>query len=79
MKSISYVDFSNDLDNQIDNVVQNNQPLLVTRKNSAPVVIVSFDYFKPYEETAYLMTSQNNTERLNNAVTELSKINPVIK
>lgn len=79
MKKISYVEFCNDLDNQIDNVVQNNQPLLVTRKNADPVVIVSFDYFKSYEETAYLMASQKNTKRLNNSISELRKINPVIK
>jgi len=36
-------------------------------------VLLSLDGFKSYEETAYLMKSPKNAERLNAAIAELEK------
>ena len=55
----------------MDNVTNNHTPIVVTRQKKDPVVIVSLDDFKSMEETAYLMQSSNNAQRLNEAIKEL--------
>lgn len=72
MDKISYADFSTNLATHMDKVNQDNKPLLVTRKNAKPVVVMSLEYFQSYEETIYLMKSPRNAERLNQAISELS-------
>lgn len=75
MDKISYADFLIDLANQMDKVNQDHKPLLVTRKNAKPIVVMSLDNFQSYEETAYLMASPKNGERLNQAISEMSQGN----
>jgi antitoxin YefM len=55
----------------LDKVNDDHQPLLVTRQKSKPVVVISLEDFKAYEETAYLMASPNNAKRLNDAISEI--------
>ena len=52
-------------------VVDNKQPLVITRQNHESVVMLSLSDFKSYEETAYLMQSINNATRLNRAIASL--------
>ena len=44
---------------------------MIPRKNGKPVVLMSLDDFKSYEETAYLMSSAKNAQRLNEAIEQL--------
>jgi len=71
METISYTAFRNHLATSIDRVNDNHEPLLVTRQNGSPAVVISLEDFKSYEETAYLMASPKNSERLNSAVNQL--------
>jgi antitoxin YefM len=57
----------------LDKVNDDHQPLLVTRQKSKPVVVISLEDFKAYEETAYLMASPNNAKRLNDAINEIER------
>ncbi len=57
--------------NTIDRVNDNHYPILITRQNGRTAVLLSLDDFKSYEETAYLMKSPQNAERLNAAIAEL--------
>ena len=52
-------------------VIDNNEPLVITRQNHESVVMLSLSDFKSYEETAYLMQSINNATRLNSAIASL--------
>lgn len=72
MDTLSYSDFRTNLAKQMDKVNQDHKPLLATRQNAKPVVVMSLEYFKSYEATAYLMASPKNAERLNQAISELS-------
>jgi len=47
------------------------KPVLVTRQNGKPAVIISLEDFQAYEETAYLMASPKNAMRLNQAILEV--------
>lgn len=55
----------------MDLVVNNHSPIVITRQNKEPVVILSLSDFKSMEETAYLMQSINNASRLNDAIQQL--------
>jgi len=54
-------------------VIDNNEPILITRQNHEAVVMLSLSDFKSYEETAYLMQSMNNATRLNSAIQSLEE------
>lgn len=55
----------------MDRVVNDHSPVIITRQNKEPVVILSLSDFKSMQETAYLMQSTNNATRLNNAIEQL--------
>jgi len=55
----------------IDAVVSDHNPVLITRQNKEAVVMISLEDYKSMEETAYLMQSLNNVERINNAIEQL--------
>ena len=74
MDILSYSDFRKNLAKQMDKINQDHKPLLVTRQNAKPVVVMSLDCFRSYEETAYLMASPKNAERLNQAVDEIAQL-----
>ncbi len=52
-------------------VIDNREPMVITRQNHESVVMLSLSDFKSYEETAYLMQSMKNVSRLNSAITSL--------
>ncbi len=71
MDTMSYSAFRNQLASTIDKVNDDHQPVLITRQNGKPAILMSVEDFKSYEETAYLMASPKNAERLNRAIDEL--------
>lgn len=71
MDAISYSAFRSNLAKTLDKVNEDHVPVLVTRQNGKPAVVISLEDFKSYEETAYLMASPKNAERLNQAITEI--------
>ena len=71
MESINYTTFRKKLAKTIDQVNDDHSPILITRQNGRTSVLLSLDDFKSYEETAYLMKSPENAERLNAAIAEL--------
>ena len=70
MESISYSAFRSRLAKMLDKVNEDHAPLLVTRQKGSPAVVISLEDFTAYEETAYLMASPRNAERLNHAIAE---------
>jgi len=61
----------NNLSEILDRVNEDHIPIIITRENGKPVVMMSLEDFNAYEETAYLMSSANNAQRLNQAIEEL--------
>ena len=70
MDTMSYSAFRSHLASTLDKVNEDHVPILVTRQNGKPAVVMSLEDFKSYEETAYLMASPKNAERLNQAIAE---------
>jgi antitoxin YefM len=71
MDVLSYSALRNNLASTLDKVNEDHVSILITRQNGKPAVIMSLEDFKSYEETAYLMASPKNAERLNRAITEV--------
>jgi antitoxin YefM len=71
MENMTYSDFRSNLSAALDKVNTNHVPILVTRQSGKAAVVMSLEDFKSYEETAYLMTSIKNAERLNQAIEQL--------
>ena len=55
----------------MDSISQNHNPMTITRQNKEPIIMISLSDYKSMEETAYLMQSNNNAQRLNSAIEEL--------
>ena len=71
MEAISYSNFRSHLAETLDKVNEDHVPIMITRQNGKPAVIISLEDFKSYEETAYLMASPKNATRLNQAIAEI--------
>lgn len=71
MESMTYSDFRKNLAASIDKVNKDHVPILITRQSGESAVIMSQEDFKSYEETACLMSSINNVNRLNQAIKQL--------
>lgn len=71
MDTMSYTAFRNDLASVLDKVNDDHKPVLITRQNGKPAVVISLEDFQAYEETAYLMASPKNAARLNDAINQV--------
>jgi antitoxin YefM len=71
MDTISYSAFRSTLAKTLDKVNDDHKPVLITRQNGKPAVVISLEDFQAYEETAYLMASPKNAARLNQAIMEV--------
>ena len=71
METLSYSAFRSHLAGILDKVDDNHKPVLITRQNGKPAVVMSLEDFQAYEETAYLMASPENMRRLNEAISEV--------
>ena len=71
MDTISYSAFRTQLAGTLDKVNEDQKPLLVTRQNGKPAVVMSLEEFHSYEETAYLMASPRNATRLAESIAQI--------
>ena len=71
MKSVSETVFKNNLDAILDRVNDDHIPIQIDRQDGRPVVVLSLEDYRSYEETAYLMASPQNVQRLNAAIEQL--------
>ncbi len=64
MDVISYTSARNNFKDTMMRVCDNHEPIIITRQNERPVVMMSLDDYNSFEETHYLMSSPKNAERL---------------
>ncbi len=55
----------------MEKVCSDHAPVIVTRKRSNSVVIMSLEDYEALEETAYLLRSPKNTRRLIESIAQL--------
>ncbi len=71
MKAITYTSARQNLARTMDKVCEDRSPIIVTRKSSNSVVIMSLEDYESLEETAYLLRSPKNTKRLLESIAQL--------
>lgn len=70
MDTISYSRLRKQLARTLNQVNEDHAPVLVTRQKGDPAVLMSLEDYQSYEETAYLMASANNAERLHRSIAD---------
>lgn len=73
MDAIPYTRLRSNLAAEMDRVCDDHAPIIVTRKASRSVVMISLDDYEALEETAYLLRSPENARRLLESVAELER------
>lgn len=73
MKAITYSNARQNLAKTMDRVCRDHIPVIVTRKTTDSVVIISLEDFEALEETAYLLRSPKNTRRLIESIAQLEE------
>lgn len=71
MYTMSYSLFRSQLASTLDRVNEDHKPVMITRQNGKPAVVISLEDFQSYEETSYLMASPKNARRLNDAIAQI--------
>lgn len=71
MKTTTYSDFRKNLKQNLDMVNEDHDELIISRKGNKDVVILSLEDYNSIKETAYLLSSVKNAERLMNSIKEL--------
>jgi antitoxin YefM len=73
MEAITYTAARQNLAKTMEKVCRDHSPVVVTRKTSNSVVIMSLEDYEALEETAYLLRSPKNTRRLVESIAQLEK------
>jgi antitoxin YefM len=71
MKTITYTAARENLASTMQQVCDDHDPVIVTRRRDQAVVMMSIDDYTALEETAYLLRSPKNARRLHDAVDQL--------
>lgn len=64
MKIASISKFRKDIKRYVDEIDQDQEPLVVTRGDNVSVVVIPLTTFNSYSETTYLLRSPANARRL---------------
>jgi len=71
MEAKTYTSVRQNLAKTMEKVCEDHSPVIVTRRKSSSVVIMSLEDYNALEETAYLLRSPKNTRRLIESIAQL--------
>lgn len=72
MDAMTYTAVRANLASTMDRVCNDHEALIITRNGEQAVVMLSLEDFNALEETAYLLRTPANAQRLLSAVTQLN-------
>ena len=73
MPAITYTEARKHLGETMDRVIDDHQPVVITRANGKNAVLISQEDFDAWQETAYLLRSPANASDLRQAMAELGE------
>jgi antitoxin YefM len=79
MDAITYTQARHNFTATMNKVCQDHAPIIITRQNEAPVVMMSLADYNAIEETMYLLKSPRNASRLRNAIIAIEERNFIAK
>jgi antitoxin YefM len=71
MNAVTYTYVRNNLAKTLEKVCDDHDPVIVTRQNQNSVVIMSLEDYESLTETAYLLRSPKNAQRLIRSIADL--------
>ena len=71
MDAISYTSARANLASIMEKVCEDHAPIIITRKNENPVVMMSLEDYQAMKETTYLLRSPANARQLLESIAEL--------
>lgn len=77
MDAISYTTARNNLASTMEKVCNDHSPIIITRQNADPVIMISLADYNAMQETAYLLKSPKNAAILAQSMQELKNGNIV--
>ena len=79
MKHTTSTDLRKNLSTLMDAVNDDHEPLLVTRANGRPVLMISVEDYEAMDETAYLLSSPRNKKMLLESIARLEAGEGVVR
>ena len=73
MKAITYSHARENLARTITKVCEDHSPVVITKKGTEAVVMISLEDYEALEETSYLLKSPRNARRLLESIEQLGK------
>ena len=73
MDTTTYTNARKNFSAVMNGVCDNHQPIIITRQNEQPVVMMSLEDYNAIEETLYLLKSPKNATRLLNSMNDVDK------
>jgi antitoxin YefM len=71
MEAATYTQIRNNFASVMNKVCDDHNPIIITRQNARPVVMISLEDYNAIEETLYLIRSPRNAARLSKALQDL--------
>ncbi len=72
MKAANYSEFRTNLKQFLDDVENNNETLIIKRGSGNGTVLISLNEFNSLTETAHLLRSKANAERLQESIQQIN-------
>jgi len=73
MKAVSFTEARNSLKSLLDEVAENADTTLITRRDADDAVVMSLDYFNGLMETVHLLRSPANAAHLEKSIAQFKK------
>jgi antitoxin YefM len=73
MKVINYTEFRKNLTKNLDTVNNDRDIVVISRSKGKNIVVMSLDEYNSIQETLFLMSSNQNRKRLEEAILEMEK------
>jgi len=71
MKSITYTEARESLAKTMDQVSEDCQPVIITRKRGQAFVLMTLEQYEALDETAYLLRTPANAARLRQSIAQI--------
>lgn len=68
MDAINYTTARKNFAKTMDKVCEDHEPVIITRENAQPVVMMSLEDYNAIEETGYLLSRPANAKRLRKSI-----------
>ena len=73
MNAVHYTTAKQQFEQTMDKVCEDHHPIIITRNDKPPVVMISLEDYQSLEETAYLLRSPTNAKRILESIAELEQ------